>query len=602
MHRLIAALAVLAGLLPLPALAHPHIFIDATATITFNDAGEVVAVHNEWTFDEAYSAWSIQGLDTNNDGKVTREELQPLADDNMNGLADYEYYTFAGEGTDASLKFVHGSNPTIDFADNRTTLNFDVALDRPYAIQNGLELAINDPEYYVAIAFKDASAVRLVNAPKTCGIEMEAGHTMPDAIADELYALPADVHTLPPGLEEALRGVQGGVMVNCPGGSATGKPAGLLAVAEPQPSTALDAVNVLGEVPAPAEAAAPPLVAANNIPFGAAPPEPGLNLPRTGFLGWVAQKQQDFYQALSQALARLKTDWTAFWVLGGLSFLYGIFHAAGPGHGKVVISSYVLANEAQMRRGVMLSFLSAMLQSLVAIGFVLVAAIALGMTSMAMSTAANWIGILSYGMVAALGLWLIVRKIFGWGHHHHDAPAAFEAPAVNSMQSLARRHLGAPAHALAAGGPAPTSFRRVNAGADAHGRMPGDAHYGHSHGDDDHGHAHVVTPRQIRGGWKEQLGVVLAVGIRPCSGALIVLAFALSQGLLAAGIAAVLLMGLGTAITTGALAATAVGFKGLARRLAGADNPVTATLVWWAELLAAICVFGFGIMLLLASV
>ncbi|MDO8358952.1 MAG: nickel/cobalt transporter, partial [Devosia sp.] len=287
-----------------------------------------------------------------------------------------------------------------------------------------------------------------------------------------------------------------------------------------------------------------------------------------------------------------------------LSFLYGIFHAAGPGHGKVVISSYVLANEAQMRRGVLLSFLSAMLQSLVAIGFVVVAAIALGMTSMAMSSAANWIGILSYAMVAALGLWLIARKLFGWGRHRHGAPAAFEAPAVNSMRSLARRHLGTPAHALAATGPALTSFRAAGAGPDAYGRLPGDTHYGHGHGDDDsgHGHAHVVTPQQLRGNWKEQLGVVLAVGIRPCSGALIVLAFALSQGLLAAGIAAVLLMGLGTAITTGALAAIAVGFKGLARRLAGADNPVTATLVWWVELLAAICVFGFGVVLLLASV
>jgi len=94
---------------------------------------------------------------------------------------------------------------------------------------------------------------------------------------------------------------------------------------------------------------------------------------------------------------------------------------------------------------------------------------------------------------------------------------------------------------------------------------------------------------------------VLAVGIRPCSGALIVLAFALSQGLLAAGIAAVLLMGLGTAITTGALAAVAVGFKGVARHIAGVDNPLTATLVWWAELLAAICVCAFGVVLLLAS-
>src|SRR4029079_11241159 len=131
----------------------------------------------------------------------------------------------------------------------------------------------------------------------------------------------------------------------------------------------------------------------------------------------------------------------------------------------------------------------------------------------------------------------------------------------------------------------------------AYGRMPGDAHYGHSHGDDhdhgdDDGHVHIVTPAQLRGGWREQLGVVLSVGIRPCSGALIVLAFALSQGLLLAGIVAVLLMGLGTAITTGTLAALAVGFKGAARSLAGADNRITATIVWWAELLAAVGVFA----------
>ena len=598
MRRLIAALAILVALLPLPALAHPHIFIEAKATVTFNDAGEIVAVHNEWTFDEAYSAWSIQGLDTNNDGTLTREELQPLADDNMDGLAEYEYYTFAGEGQGANLKFVHGSNPTIDFANGKTTLNFDVALDKPYAVRKALELAINDPEYYVAITFKDASAVTLVNAPKACVVSMEEGHTMPDAIADELYALPADVTRLPPALEEALRGVQGAIVITCPGGSATGKAAGASATEPvPEPKTALEAVTEVATNPS------PPLVAANNIPFGAAPPEPGLNLPRTGFLGWVAQQQQDFYHALSVALARLKTDWTAFWVLGGLSFLYGIFHAAGPGHGKVVISSYVLANEAQMRRGILLSFLSAMLQSLVAIAFVLVAALMLGMTSMAMSNAANWIGILSYGMVALLGLWLIARKLFGWGHHHHahhdQEPVAVRVPEIRRPSTAAR------AHALLRADTARLAFAPT--GIDAFGRPPGDPHYGHSHAshehdhDDDHGHAHVVTPRDLRGGWREQLGVVLAVGIRPCSGALIVLAFALSQGLLAAGIAAVLLMGLGTAITTGALAAIAVGFKGLARGLSGVDNPWTARLVWWAELLAAACVFGFGVVLLLAS-
>jgi ABC-type nickel/cobalt efflux system permease component RcnA len=164
--------------------------------------------------------------------------------------------------------------------------------------------------------------------------------------------------------------------------------------------------------------------------------------------------------------------------------------------------------------------------------------------------------------------------------------------------------MGTPAHAVAAGGPQLTSFA-VAGGPDAYGRMPGHAHYGHGHGDeadDEHGHAHVVTPAQLRGSWREQLGVVLAVGMRPCSGALIVLAFAWSQGLLAAGIVAVLLMGVGTAITTGVLATLAVWFKGAARTLARADNAGTARLVWWAELAAALAVMAVGVVLVLASI
>lgn len=617
MDRIFAVLLMLtAAMLPLPALAHPHIFVNAKATITFDDAGEVVSIHNSWTFDKAYSAWSVQGLDTDNDGKLSRAELQPLADDNMNGLADYEYYTFAGEGSDPNLKFAHGSNATLDMVDEQTTLNFDIALTQPYAIKKSLELSIGDPEYYVAMTFAGPADVSLINAPKNCGVEMQAPKDLPPELADALYALPPDVTKLPPELAQAMRGMQGAVLINCPGGSATGKQGAEVAAATPQPtvapSTALEAVNQLaGAAPTGAGSTEPPKqtalttpILAGNIPFGSAPNEPGLNLPRTGLLGWVAQQQQDFYQALEQALASLKESWTAFWVLGGLSFLYGIFHAAGPGHGKVVISSYVLANEAQVRRGVFLSFLAAMLQSAVAIVFVLIAAMLLGMTAVAMSEAANWIGILSYGLVMLLGLWLILRKIFGWGHGHSHGPT-HRAEALSPMQSLARRHLGAPAHALAAGGPALTSFSVVDEGPDDYGRMPGHAHYGHSHGDDehdhDHDHVHVVRPADLGGGWREQLGVVLAVGMRPCSGALIVLAFALSQGLLIAGIIAVLLMGLGTAITTGVLASLAVGFKGLARGLAGADNKISATLVWWAELLAAVGVFAFGVVLLLAS-
>jgi ABC-type nickel/cobalt efflux system permease component RcnA/ABC-type uncharacterized transport system substrate-binding protein len=637
MRRLLAALgAALVVLGPIPAFAHPHIFIDALATVTFDDAGEITSIHNTWQFDEAYSAWSIQGLDTNKDGVYSRAELQPLADDNMDGLADYEYYTFAGEGSDPNLKFVHGSSPTIDYKDGKTTLNFDIALQQPYAIRKTLQLSIDDPEYYVAISFKDASSIKLVNAPKNCGVSMQDGKDMPDALADELYAIPPDVTKLPPELEQALRGYQGEILINCPGGSLTGKPrapvtavAAEAPVAAAAPANALDAVTQMAEAQpseeldaqpaaAPDQAAvavtaAPPSPAPQmmgNTPFGVAPAEPTLNLPLPGVLGsmqrWVQQQDKVFYLTLTQSMAALKSNWTAFWLLGGLSFLYGVIHAAGPGHGKVVISSYMLANEAQVKRGIWLSFVSAMLQSVVAIVFVVIAASLLSMTAMTMALAANWIGILSYAMIALLGLWLILRKLFGWGHKHHDHD--HDAAPISSRQELARRAMGAPAHALAMGGPQLTAFSPVGAGADAYGRMPGHAHYGHGHGDADHdhdhgehGHAHVVTPAQLKGTWREQLGVVLVVGMRPCSGALIVLAFAWSQGLLLAGAIAVLLMGVGTAITTGVLATLAVGFKGVARKLAGADNKVTATLLWWAELLAAAAVMAVGIMLVLVS-
>jgi len=98
LKRALAVLCCLAPLLSGPVAAHPHIFVEAKATITFDDAGQVLSVHHQWTFDEAYSAWAVQGLDANLDGQVTTQELQPLADDNMEGLSAYDYYTFAGEG------------------------------------------------------------------------------------------------------------------------------------------------------------------------------------------------------------------------------------------------------------------------------------------------------------------------------------------------------------------------------------------------------------------------------------------------------------------------------------------------------------------------
>ena len=108
---------------------------------------------------------------------------------------------------------------------------------------------------------------------------------------------------------------------------------------------------------------------AQASPFGvgrAPAPPPAAD----GVVGWILAKQAEFSLAMRGLLRSAKADGSAVWGLLGLSFLYGIFHAAGPGHGKAVISSYVVANNETWRRGVILSFASAMLQAVVAVAFV----------------------------------------------------------------------------------------------------------------------------------------------------------------------------------------------------------------------------------------
>ncbi|MFD1254934.1 nickel/cobalt efflux protein RcnA [Devosia equisanguinis] len=539
---------VLLGLVQ-PAIAHPHIFIDAKVDIGFDAEGRVQSLHHSWTFDTAFSVWMVQGLDTNGDGSVSPEEMQELADENMAALADFHFYTYAGDDMD----FTAVGDQHMRYDNNRVTLEFTIAANQPQAPGHRFELGIYDPEYYVAISVADLADVNLLEASNACTVTLEPPKPMDRTTEERLYALGPEVLELPPDLAAAMRGTQGLVVLSC--------------AHAPVPTTAMEAVTQMAQ-------------AKPATPFGGPPPEVGLNLPRTGFFGWLQQQQRDFYAALTAALDGLRTDGNAFWMLGGLSFLYGIFHAAGPGHGKVVISSYVLANERQLRQGIVLSGLSALIQAVVAVAFVLVLAGILNLTSTALGDAAHWVGVISYALVALLGLWLVLRKIFGWGHHHHG-------PAAQHDHGHRRRD---------------------------HWNDPED-HHGHEHRDHDHhdcahhdhgahGHEHMhhaIGPADLKGNWREQLGVVLAVGLRPCSGALVVLVFALSQGLLAAGIVSVLLMALGTAITVATLATLAVTAKGLVSRIGGAGSALAGHVVWWAELLGAVAVLGFGVLLLIAS-
>jgi hypothetical protein len=123
-----------------------------------------------------------------------------------------------------------------------------------------------------------------------------------------------------------------------------------------------------------------------------------------GIVGWLLMKQSEFYREMSSTIRAAKADGSAVWTLLAISFAYGIFHAAGPGHGKTVISSYLVANEETARRGIVLSFVSALVQSLIAVLIVGIGAWLLDVTAKTMCGAERLIEIASYTLIAAFGI------------------------------------------------------------------------------------------------------------------------------------------------------------------------------------------------------
>ena len=139
---------------------------------------------------------------------------------------------------------------------------------------------------------------------------------------------------------------------------------------------------------------------AQGGPFGAAPGTASSS----GFTQWILAEQAQFYRALSSAVSASKTDGKAAFGLAWLSFLYGIFHAAGLGHGKAVISSYLVADDATMKRGIVLSFAAALAQAISAVTLVGIAALVLGATAKAMNDTVRYLELGAYGVIVLFGI------------------------------------------------------------------------------------------------------------------------------------------------------------------------------------------------------
>ncbi|MGC2093933.1 MAG: hypothetical protein WA648_12585, partial [Methylocella sp.] len=154
-------------------------------------------------------------------------------------------------------------------------------------------------------------------------------------------------------------------------------------------------------------------------------------------VGWIMAQEVGFYRLLSGAIRAAKLSGAAAWGLVGLSLAYGIFHAAGPGHGKMVIASYMLANERALRRGVVIAFGAALVQGFSAVAIVGVSALVFNATAKQMTKAANAVEIASYAGIMVLGAALVYVKGAALLSAWRAAPAAAVAAGGTARAFLA---------------------------------------------------------------------------------------------------------------------------------------------------------------------
>ncbi|MFC5066886.1 DUF1007 family protein [Flaviflagellibacter deserti] len=565
-RRLCSIAAACLAMWAVPAWAHPHVFVTVKSTVVYGD-GAPKEVRHAWRFDEMFSSFATQGLDTNGDGKLDRNELKDLAQVNVTSLKEFDYFTNA-KTNQGDVVFKPPVDYWLDYDGSALTLHFTLPVQS--AGSGAFHLAIYDPSYFVAFDLAEKDAAMLEGAPAGCRIDAQgppkdgAAAPAPGQKLGEDFFNNLDSKS---GWGEQFAnrmtvrcGDEAVAFANQPKApqeqttqtseltqaDIAAQPADVLSRVEQAQRIAQD--QPLGELPATQlrtaslePTAAPPAKASSAAlgAFGVVRPD-SVGAPPNGVFGWIMGVQSKFYQSMSKALIDTKTSNAALFLLAGLSFLYGVFHAAGPGHGKAVISSYLLATGETLRRGVAISFAAAMAQAVTAVAVVGVLAIILGATSQMMGIATWWLEAISYGLIAALGISLLVRngkRILGLGHVH----------------------------------------------------------------DENCDHTHIPEPADFAGkfDWRQAGSAVLAIGLRPCTGALLILVFALAQGLIWTGVAATFAMALGTALTVGVIAAIAVGAKSLALRLAsGMSGGAGMIAVRGVEMAGGVVVFAFGLMLL----
>ena len=153
------------------ARAHPHVWITAKGELIYAPDGSVTGVRHAWTFDDMFSTYALQGVETKTKGVYSREELAPLAQTNVESLKEFGFFTFA-KADGKKEKFQEPVDYYLEFKDAALTLHFVLPLKAPVK-PKALALEVYDPAFFIDFKFADNEPIKLVGAPAACQMKFQ---------------------------------------------------------------------------------------------------------------------------------------------------------------------------------------------------------------------------------------------------------------------------------------------------------------------------------------------------------------------------------------------------------------------------------------------
>ncbi|MEP9355171.1 DUF1007 family protein [Xanthobacter sp. KR7-65] len=161
------ALLLALVLLPRPAAAHPHVWVTMKTELVYGADGQLAALKQAWTFDDAFTAFALQGMEKQKDGSYGDDVLKPLAEVNITSLKEYEYFV-RGKTATAKLAFKDPTDYYLTYENEALTLHFTLPLAKPAPAKGSLTVEIYDPTAFVSFSFAEKDPVKMVAAPAGC--------------------------------------------------------------------------------------------------------------------------------------------------------------------------------------------------------------------------------------------------------------------------------------------------------------------------------------------------------------------------------------------------------------------------------------------------